>query len=259
MFALHPDHPLAYNAALENLQAHGRLGEALQTAEKALDAHPDNKNLREWRGWLLLQLAMYDEALAIDMPDLRFYTHLNQGQFEEARAILDEELAKEDVTDWNFSALEFLHATGDSATDPKYQEYLDRHLAYLEKNNVQWSSRCMPSLLYYMRDAGRADDTVGMMQRCQEVYEERLKAKYICPCTFYGVVQYTILDGRLDDAVQRADQWLSNGDAASWVPNDPIFRQLADRPEYPDLLARNAEQLERQRQIYLSGKVVAHP
>jgi hypothetical protein len=63
----------------------------------------------------------------------------------------------------------------------------------------------------------------------------------------------------LDDAVQRADQWLSNGDAASWVPNDPIFRQLADRPEYPDLLARNAEQLERQRQIYLSGKVVAHP
>ncbi|HKJ20309.1 MAG TPA: hypothetical protein VJ993_06585 [Woeseiaceae bacterium] len=63
MFALHPDHPLAYNAALENLQAHGRLGEALQTAEKALDAHPDNKNLREWRGWLLLQLEMYDEPL----------------------------------------------------------------------------------------------------------------------------------------------------------------------------------------------------
>ena len=64
---------------------------------------------------------------------------------------------------------------------------------------------------------------------------------------------------RLDDAVERADQWLSNGDSASWVPNDPIFRQLEDRPEYPDLLARNAEQLERQRQIYLSGKVVAHP
>ena len=139
------------------------------------------------------------------------------------------------------------------------RQYLDKHLAYLEKNNVQWSSRCMTSLLYYMRDAGRADDTDGMMQRCHEVYEERLKAKYICPCTFYGVVQYTILDGRLDDAVQRADQWLSNGDSASWVPNDPIFRQLEDRPEYPDLLARNAEQLERQRQIYLSGKVVAHP
>jgi hypothetical protein len=52
---------------------------------------------------------------------------------------------------------------------------------------------------------------------------------------------------------------LSNGDSASWVPLDPIFRQLEDRPEYPDLLARNAEQLERQRQIYLSGKVVAHP
>ena len=259
MFALHPDHPLAYNAALENLQAHGRLGEALQTAEKALDAHPDNKNLREWRGWLLLQLEMYDEALAIDMPDLRFFTHRNQGQYEEARTILDKELAKEDSTYWNLGALQLLYDTGDYATNPKVQGYLDKHLAYLEKNNVQWSNRCMTDLMFYMREAGRADDTDSMMQRCHEVYEERLKAKYICPCSFFGVVRYTILDGRLDDAVQRADQWLSNGDSASWVAFDPIFRQLEGRPEYPDLLARNAEQLERQRQIYLSGKVVAHP
>ena len=86
-----------------------------------------------------------------------------------------------------------------------------------------------------------------------------MKVKYICPCTFYGVVQYTILDGRLDDAVQRADQWLSNGDSASWLPFDPAFTILKDRPEYPELLARNAEQLERQRQIYLAGKVVTHP
>lgn len=259
MFALHPDHPLAYDAALENLHAHGRLGEALQTAEKALDAHPDNKNLREWRGWLLFQLEMYDEALAVDIPDVRFYAHLNQGHFEEARAILDEQLAKEDVTYWNLGAVDFINELGNGATDPKYREHLDKHLAYLEKNNVQWSSRCMTGLMFHMRQAGRAEDTDSMMERCHEVYEERLKAKYICPCSFLGVVLYTILDGRLDDAVERADQWLSNGDSASWVPNDPIFRQLEDRPEYPDLLARNAEQLERQRQIYLSGKVVAHP
>jgi hypothetical protein len=110
-----------------------------------------------------------------------------------------------------------------------------------------------------LREAGRTDNTVGMMQKCNEVYEERLKVNYVCPCSFYGVVQYTILDGRLDDAVQRADQWLSNGDSSSWVAFDPVFMELQDRPEYPDLIARNAEQLERQRQIYLSGKVVAHP
>ena len=259
MFALHPEHPLAYDAALQNLHAHGRLGEALLTAEQALVAHPDEKNLREWRAWLLLQLEMYDEALAVDLPDSNFYIHLALAQFDEARAILDEKLADGDGAYWNSRALDYLDIAGDGAADPMFAEYLDKHLAYLEKNNVQWSSRCMTGLMFQLRQVGRGDDTTGMMERCHEVFEERIKAKYLCPCTFYGVVQYTILDGRLDDAVQRADQWLTNGDSASWVPQDPIFRQLKDRPEYPDLLARNAEQLERQRQIYLSSKVVAHP
>ena len=58
MFALHPDHPLAYDAALENMHAHGRLGEALLTVEKALDVHPDDKNLREWRAWLQSSLGV---------------------------------------------------------------------------------------------------------------------------------------------------------------------------------------------------------
>jgi len=259
MFALHADHPLAYDAALENLHAHGRLGEALLVAEKALDVHADDRNLRSWSAWLPLQLGMYDESLAADMPDSNYFAYLNQGQFEKAKAILDEKLSEEDGGYWNYGALDYLDAAGDGAADPLFQEYLDKHLAYLEKNNVQWSNRCMTGLIYYMRQAGRADDTADMMQRCHEVYEERMKAKYICPCSFYGVVQYTILDGRMDDAVQRADQWLSNGDSASWLPFDPVFSELKDRPEYKDLLARNAEQLERQRQIYLSGKVVAHP
>jgi hypothetical protein len=65
---------------------------------------------------------------------------------------------------------------------------------------------------------------------------------------------YTILDGRLDEAAQRADEWLSNGDSMSFLPLSQVFNKLKDRPEYPELLARNEEQLERQRQIYLAGR-----
>ena len=259
MFALHPDHPLAYDAALDNMHAHGRLGEALLTVEQALDAHPDDKNLREWRAWLQYQLEMYDEVLATDLPEPSFYTRMNQGELEEAKTILDAQLAQDDATYWNFFGLDYLDAVGNAADNPMYKEYLDKYLAYLEKDNVQWSDRCMTNLMFHMRQAGRADDTVSMMQRCHQVYEERMKVKYICPCSFFGVVQYTILDGRLDDAVQRADQWLGNGDSASWVVSDPILAELKGRPEYGELLARNAEQLERQRQIYLAGKVVTHP
>ena len=103
-------------------------------------------------------------------------------------------------------------------------------------------------------EVGRGDETAGMMARCDQVYEERLKANYLCPCTFFGVVQYTIIDGRLDEAVTRADQWLSNGDSMSFLPHNVIFAKLKDRPEYADLLARNEEQLERQRQIYFAGR-----
>lgn len=92
------------------------------------------------------------------------------------------------------------------------------------------------------------------MASCDKVYEERLKANYLCPCSFFGVVQYTIIDDRLDEAVARADQWLSNGDSMSFLPHNVIFAKLEDHPEYAEFLTRNEEQLERQRQIYFAGR-----
>ena len=67
-------------------------------------------------------------------------------------------------------------------------------------------------------------------------------------------MQYTIIDDRLDEALTRADQWLSNGDSMSYLPHNAIFAKLKDRPEYAELLARNEKQLERQRQIYFAGR-----
>lgn len=254
MFALHPEHPLAYDAALENLHAHGRLGEALLTAEQGLLANPDDENLTEWYSWLLLQVGLYDEAAAAGDEFIDFWVHLHNNRFEEARALIDKGLVEDPPEYWAWEGRHWLRRAGDGPADPEYSTFLDMTLAGYEKRNVRWQERCMPELINDLREVGRGDETAGMMARCDQVYEERLKANYLCPCTFFGVVQYTIIDDRLDEAVTRADQWLSNGDSMSYLPHNVIFAKLKDRPEYADLLARNEEQLERQRQIYFAGR-----
>ena len=92
-----------------------------------------------------------------------------------------------------------------------------------------------------------------MMEKCRASLEEWIKASYLCPCSWYNVVLVTILEGDLDEAVKRADFWLSNGDSQAGLHVDPIFRLLSERPEYDELMARNAQQVKRQREIYLNG------
>jgi TolB-like protein/Flp pilus assembly protein TadD len=254
MFDLHPEHPLAYDAALNNLHAHGRLGEAILLAEKGLLANPDDENLSTWKGWLLLQVGLFDEAIAAGDEFVDFNALMLQGRFDQARAILDEGLAGENASYWDFEARVYAREAGDGPTSPEFREHLDASLVEFEKNNVQWRERCITALIGDMRDAGRGDETAGMMARCEQVYEDRIKAGYLCPCSFYGVLQYTILDGRIDEAVERANQWLSNGDSMAYLPTDPIFQLLSDRPEYQEFINRNEAQLARQRQIYLSGR-----
>jgi tetratricopeptide (TPR) repeat protein len=254
MFALHPEHPLAYDAALDNLHAHGRLGEALLTAERGLESHPEDQNLLSWHAWLLLQVGLLAEAEVSGDDDAVFYSLLMQGRYEETRALLDKHLATEDPSYWYSNGRDYLRVAGAGPTDPEFSRLLDKSLAWHEKNNVQWRERCMLNLVNDLQEVGRGDEVAGMMQQCNKQFEERLKVQYLCPCTFFGVVMYTILDGRLDEAAQRADEWLSNGDSMSFLPQSQVFNKLKDRPEYPELLARNEEQLERQRQIYLAGR-----
>jgi len=253
MFDLHPEHPLAYDAALDNLHAHGRLGEALLLAEQGLQSNPDDRNLKDWYGWLLLQTEQFDAAMVAGDDFVDFTALMMTGRYDEARQLLDVGLESE-VSYWLSEGRFFERFAGEGPTGAKFRGYLDASLAGYEKDNVQWRERCMPQLINDLRDAGRADETIGMMARCYQVYEERLKAGYLCPCTFYGMVTYTILDGRMDEAVARAEQWLNNGDSSSFVRIDPIIQKLSDRPEYPEILARNEEQLARQRQIYQSGR-----
>jgi TolB-like protein/Tfp pilus assembly protein PilF len=95
MFDLHPDHPLAYDAAVDNLDAHGRVGEALLMIDKALEANPDNEEFRNWRAWLLMTAGFMDEAEAMDEDDVSFFVRLLDDRLDEAKLIIDKHLAEE--------------------------------------------------------------------------------------------------------------------------------------------------------------------
>ena len=253
MFDLHPDHQMAYEAALDNLDAHARYGEALLVVDRALLSHPDHESFKEWRAWLLLGAGFMEDAEAMGIDDASFFVNLLQGRLAKAKAIMDKNLAEDNSPYWFALAMEYYRTEGADDSRKRISELVDRSIAYYEEKNIPWQDHCHPYFVYNLRETGHDAGFESTMTQCHKQFEERLKVNYLCPCTWYGMVLYTIIDGRYEEAVQRADQWFTDGGSTSFLEWEPMFALLADQPEFEDFLARNAEQMARQQQIYLSG------
>jgi len=254
MFDRHPDHPLAYKAALFNLGFHARHGEARLLNEKALAAHPDNDQFKVGDAIGLYYLGFFDELEALDTDNFRLSIYLIQGRYEEAEALVDR-LADEDPRTWRRFARAYYRVAGGEQRLEKLSAAVEQTIASWEERDVPWREYCVIGLIYDLRVLDSHEDAVdSMMAACDTEYEARLKAKYICPCELKALVNYMILDGRFDEAVERAEQWLDSGGYDPGLAISPIFKLIAERPEYQDLLTRSAEQMERQKQIYLAGR-----
>jgi hypothetical protein len=93
------------------------------------------------------------------------------------------------------------------------------------------------------------------MEECRNHTDERLKAGYLCPCSWFNLVLFATIDGRTDEAIERAREWLKNGDSSAQLRNEPIIKSWADRPEYQEILAGNEQEFKRQQEIYLAGVI----
>jgi len=257
MFERHPDHPLAYDAALDNLSNHGRNGEALLLVDKALASDPDNETFLEWKAWLLTQIGLPDEAIAIGDDDVSFYAQWVKRDYSAAKALLDENLPGADSPFWYQNAIILYHAMGRDTGEAEFTGLVNQYIDALESRNPSWRDRCYFRLIYDLRETGTNDAAIeSMLAACHKQYEERLKVSYLCPCTFFGVVMFTAVDGRVEEAIERADQWLSSGDASVFLRADlPVFANIAQHPRFNELLDRNEEQLKRQREIYAAGSL----
>jgi len=254
MFELHPDHPLAYDAALQNLSSHGRYGEALLLVDQALESHPDLQNLMTWKAWVLIALGLVDEAAVLGNDMVTAFGYIAAGRVAGVKEILDRNLDETATPEWQYIAREYYRLTNSVDLKEKLNLSVEQQIAALDNQDRPWRDTCNVYLAFDLQEVGRDDDVAGIMADCQKRMEDRIKVNYFCPCSYYNLVIYTIVDGRLDEAVKRADQWLTNGDSSYSLAADPIFSRLSDRPEYSDFLARNAAQIERQKNIYYSGK-----
>ncbi len=255
MFYLHPDHPLAYEAALENLDAHGHEAEAVLMAEKALADHPGDENFLEWKAWMLLEMGAFEEAEAVGVESITGTAYSLQGRTKEAQEILEKKIAEDDT---NINALRdgifFYGGRDDSESLLRLKTLVDRTMAIGDENSVPWREKCDVNFVPPLQKLGYDKEVSGIMSACRKDIEQRLQAGYLCPCTWYSVVAYTILEDDLDLAVKRAQKWFDDGDSMSFIENDPTFKRLKNRPEYPELLRRNQEEMARERAIYEAAK-----
>lgn len=254
MFELHPDHPRAYMALGANLGAHGRNAEMTLMLEEALAKHPDNEIFKGWHAWGLLQIGLFDEAEAKGEDEVNFWMYMDQGRLEKARELVEKGLV-ENPEDWLVPSRFYHFSQRSEMGEQPFKSAVANQMAWLDENNVPWREQCLPYMMYALREAGVTEGEDTMMDVCRKKTEERVKAKYLCPCSWFNLVLFATLDDRTDDAIGRAEEWLNNGDSFSLLRIDPVMKEWSDRPEYADILTRNDEQVERQKQIYLEGVV----
>jgi hypothetical protein len=66
---------------------------------------------------------------------------------------------------------------------------------------------------------------------------------------------FTVLDNKPELAVQRAEEWLNDGDSTAFLSVNTVFRRLANRPEYESLMERNAALIKKKQERFLERTV----
>ena len=255
MFELHPHHERAYIALARNMSAHGRYAESALTLEEAMKHVPVKDWLTQWHAWELATMGMFEEADSRGDPVVSFWVNLHFERFERARELAEIVTANDDLPAWmRFAPNRALawELRAEQGMAP-FKSAVAEHINYYDEKGVPWTNNCRLSLLFDMKKAGIDEGVSEMMEKCRKSTEERLKAQYLCPCSWFNLVTFAAIDGRTEDAIERTREWLNNGDSYSLLSLDPVIQEWSDRPEYQEILDRNDEQVKRQQALYLAG------
>lgn len=255
MFELHPHHERAYRALARNLGAHGRYAESAMALEEAMKHHPDVEMFKTWRAWDLLTIGLFDEAESQGDDWTSFWVNLHRGRFERARELAQSISDNTDYPGWvRYGPRRALTwELRDEQGLAPFKSAVAENVNYYEEEDIPLTDSCRLHLLFDMKKAGIDEGVDEMMDKCRKTTEERLKAQYLCPCSWFNLVTFATIDGRTEDAIQRTREWLDNGDSFGLLYMDPILKEWSDRPEYQEFLDRNEEQVKRQQALYLAG------
>lgn len=249
MFVLYPDHPDAYIARASNQSAHGHYAEATITMEKAYLAHPESEVFKDWLAWLYIFLDQREPVEKMNLDWTAFEFARRDKDYSKSAELLEIGFKSEKADEWIFPASDLYL---ELAELKKLKVVLEKQIANFDERNIPWTKRCRPHFMASLKAVSMNDSLESMMSKCYQKTEQRLKDGYLCPCSWFNLVSFAIIDERYDDAIKRATEWLDNGDSYYRLDTDALFTRLKDRPEYSELIKRNEEQLQRQIRLYKS-------
>lgn len=249
MYALHPNHLEAYDADLANLGAQGLYVEMIKVATEGLKYHADSERLKGDLAWALISVDEDEKALTYEEDWVKFIVAQKNGWDNKTITLLNDKLASGERADYLWAASDYYRKIEDKII---LQTILQERIVNYETRGYPWNSSCNMYLIEEMRFAKMPENTDKMMAKCRERTEERVKAGYLCPCSWFMLVAFAILDERYNDAVFRANEWLDKGDYSFDLETDPIFSHLKNHPDYKKLIQRNRDSMARQRRLYLA-------
>jgi TolB-like protein len=244
LLEIFPDNVNVHAMRLITVWVRGDYGEMTLLAEKAAQQFPDNEDTALWLNSGYLQLGLPDKATD-DGRGMRRLIARATGDAAAERAILDEGTR---VPDWEMHYA-FLH--GDEAG---LAAAVDEYIEDREAKNYPWRTECDTTHALFIRMAGRESAFESIMAQCATEYEPALESGYLCYCSWVQLINYFILSGREEEAVQKLFEWFDKGGSQIDFESLEVISLLRNRPEYPRFLERNAENIARKRQHYLQGK-----
>ncbi len=247
MFDLFPDHPTAFAVRANNYASRGMYADAVLVLEQAVQKNPDNERFKNFLAWGYTYLNKPDKVASMDRHWTDYEMAMRLGNIELGLELLAEGLASDKREEWLTPAADMYMLTGDI---DKLKSTIVESIALMDKRNVPWDKRCDTYLIAALRMVDMNDNIQTMMDECRKTTLKRLEAGFLCPCSWYRLVSFAIVDNRPEDAVKRAVEWLDNGDSDPKLKIDPLFIRLQDHEMYDTLLQRNDAQVERQIRIY---------
>lgn len=248
MFELHPHHASAYRAKAANFSAYGKYSQSVTTLLEAKKYNPDETWMNRWLTFDLSALGEDAYLNQITPDDAAIMQGYKNGWTETSVNALMKKLSGKERQDYLWAARDYFRMIEDK---DNLVQIIDETIAFYKEHNTSWDQDCDSYLIESIQYTGMDIDLTPALQTCRSQTEERIKAKYLCPCSWYSLVSFAIIDGRDRDAVKRAYEWLDYGDYYYALDKDPVFAHLKGQPEYQDLLQRNRDRMAEERRTFL--------
>jgi len=227
---------------LSLLYVQGRIGDYASVVENALNRFEGDEELEESREFALVQLGLPERVAESKYPGVQRAVAIAEGDAAREREVLDTVAS----TDWEMH-WQYRHGTLDGLAAA-----VEKYIAGLEQEGRPWAESCDTTHALFFREVGKTESFDSIMKQCRQEYEPGIAAGYLCDCRWLNLVQYTVLTGDFDSAIERLEEWLDKGFSNNLLESNEVLSLLSEYPDYEKLMKKNQENVARQREIYLT-------